>query len=122
MPALNGFVGEYVILQGAFQASPWAAAFAAFGMVLSAVYLLTMFQKVFLGVPAAEAHVDSHDHADPHSSTPAAALADLSFGEVLGTAPLLALCAIIGLYSWPFFNLMNSSVTKLLTVAGVMPK
>src|SRR6266542_2751208 len=52
LPALNGFVGEYVILQGAFQAlqANWLwVAFATFGMVLSAVYLLTFYQKIFLG-------------------------------------------------------------------------
>ena len=127
LPALNGFVGEYVILQGAYQANPWAATFAAVGMVLSAVYLLTMFQKVFLGVPAGEQHPARHGRAavvesngdatavasDGHG----AALADLSTGEIFGTLPLLALCALIGLYSWPFFNLMSSSVGNLLAAA-----
>ncbi len=114
LPALNGFVGEYVILQGAFLANPWAAAFAAFGMVLSAIYLLTMFQKVFLGVSAGDAHEAAHGHVSNAVAGPVQALADLSFREIASTIPLLALCALIGLYSWPFFRLMGSSVSSLL--------
>ena len=104
LPALNGFVGEFVILQGAFLVSPLAAGFAAFGMVLSAVYLLTMFQKVFLG--------ESRDAAN-------AALRDLNWREVLAVAPLIALCFVIGLQATPFFNLMSSSVAGLLAASGL---
>ena len=53
LPGLNGFVGEFSILMGAFNSevlgSPWFAGFAALGVVLAAVYLLYMFEKVFLG-------------------------------------------------------------------------
>jgi NADH-quinone oxidoreductase subunit M len=107
LPALNGFVGEFVILQGAFQASQSWTAFAAFGMVLSAVYLLTFYQKIFLG--------ESRDAANDK-------LVDLNFGEVFAVAPLLVFAFVIGLYSTPFFSAMNASVTNLtnlLTVAGV---
>jgi NADH-quinone oxidoreductase subunit M len=104
LPALNGFVGEFVILQGAFLASPLAAAFAAVGMVLSAAYLLTMFQKVFLG--------ESRDSAND-------ALRDVNWREVAAVAPLIVLCFVIGLQATPFFNLMSSSVASLLAAAGV---
>jgi NADH-quinone oxidoreductase subunit M len=104
LPALNGFVGEFVILQGAFLASPLAAAFAAVGMVLSAVYLLTMFQKVFLG--------ESRDSAND-------ALRDVNWREVAAVAPLIVLCFVIGLQAAPFLDLMGSSVAGLLAAAGV---
>jgi NADH-quinone oxidoreductase subunit M len=104
LPALNGFVGEFVILQGAFQVSPAAAAFAAVGMVLSAAYLLTFFQKVFLG--------ESRDPAND-------ALKDLNWREVLSVAPLIVLCFVIGLAATPFFNLMSSSVAGLLAGTGL---
>ena len=104
LPALNGFVGEFVILQGAFQYNQLWAAFAAFGMVLSAVYLLTFYQKIFLG--------ESRDAAND-------SLQDVNRGEVLAVAPLLALCFLIGLYSLPFFSAMSASVTGLLGAAGV---
>ena len=58
LPGLNGFVGEFSILVGTFNSdilgSPWFAGFAAVGVVLAAVYLLHMFEKVFLGPLTAE--------------------------------------------------------------------
>ena len=107
LPALNGFVGEFVILQGAFQANWQMTAFAALGMILSAVYLLTFFQKIFLG--------ESHDPANDK-------LQDVNWREVLAVAPLLVFVFVIGLYSLPFFNAMNASVTSLLSVAGLAMK
>ncbi|PJF48511.1 MAG: NADH-quinone oxidoreductase subunit M [Chloroflexi bacterium] len=104
LPALNGFVGEFVILQGAFATNPLATVFAAFGMVLSAAYLLTMFQKIFLG--------ESRDPANE-------ALRDLNWREVISVAPLIVMCFVIGLYAAPFFHLMSSSVAGLLTGAGL---
>ena len=49
LPGLNGFVGEFLILLGAFRWDPWLAAFAATGVILSAVYMLWMFQRVNYG-------------------------------------------------------------------------
>ena len=107
LPALNGFVGEFVILQGAFQANQLWTAFAALGMILSAVYLLTFYQKIFLG--------ESRDPANDK-------LVDLNWREVLATVPLLVLVLVIGLYSLPFFNAMGASVNNLLTVANLVLK
>jgi NADH-quinone oxidoreductase subunit M len=49
LPLLNGFVGEFLILLGAFRAAPGVTAAATFGVVLSAVYLLWMYRRVFFG-------------------------------------------------------------------------
>ena len=54
LPGLNGFVGEFTILLGAFgstgaSGSPWYAGLAALGVILAAIYMLYMFQKMFLG-------------------------------------------------------------------------
>jgi NADH-quinone oxidoreductase subunit M len=100
LPALNGFIGEFVILQGAYQANWLMTAFAALGMILSAVYLLTFYQKIFLG--------ESRDAANDK-------LKDVNWSEVLAVAPLLILAFFIGLYSLPFFSAMNASVTSLLS-------
>ena len=107
LPALNGFVGEFVILQGAFQANWVWAAFASLGMILSAVYLLTFYQKIFLG--------ESRDTANDQ-------LRDVNTREVVTVVPLLVLALVIGLYSLPFFSAMGASVTNLLTVAGLAVK
>jgi NADH-quinone oxidoreductase subunit M len=105
LPGLNGFVGEFTILMGAFHstilASPWFAAVATLGVILAAVYLLHMFQQVFLGPVR---HPENEK------------LADLSPREVILLAPLLLLAFWIGLYPNPFFRLMSPAVEQLLAL------
>jgi len=104
LPGLNGFVGEFTILLGAFGSqaigSPWFAGISAIGVIMAAVYILYMFQKMFLG-PAGEI---THHHE----------LKDLNWREILTVAPLLVFMFWIGLYPAPFFNLIAPAVEKLL--------
>ncbi len=103
LPGLNGFVGEFTILLGAFGSpaigSAWFAGLAAVGVILAAVYLLFMFQKLFLGP------VDKEENRS---------LRDLNWREILTLAPLLVFIFWIGLYPQPFFNLMAPAVDKLV--------
>jgi NADH-quinone oxidoreductase subunit M len=105
LPGLNGFVGEFTILLGAFGSkaigSPWYAGVSAIGVIMAAVYILYMFQKMFLG-PAGEI---THHHE----------LKDLNWREILTVAPLLIFMFWIGLYPAPFFNLIAPAVEKLLS-------
>jgi len=105
LPGLNGFVGEFTILLGAFGSkaigSPWYAGISAIGVIMAAVYILYMFQKMFLG-PAGEI---THHHE----------LKDLNWREILTVAPLLVFMFWIGLYPAPFFNLIAPAVEKLLS-------
>ena len=105
LPGLNGFVGEFTILLGAFGStaigSPWYAGISAIGVIMAAVYILYMFQKMFLG-PAGEI---THHHE----------LKDLNWRELLTVAPLLILMFWIGLYPAPFFNLIAPAVEKLIS-------
>jgi NADH-quinone oxidoreductase subunit M len=109
LPGLNGFVGEFTILLGAFGSkvlgSPWYAGLAALGVILAAVYILYMFQKMFLGPegPIVE-EVRQHGHA----------VRDLNWREIVTLVPVLVFIIWIGLYPAPFFNLMAPSVDKLL--------
>jgi NADH-quinone oxidoreductase subunit M len=104
LPGLNGFVGEFTILLGAFGSkaigSAWYAGISAIGVILAAVYILYMFQKMFLG-PAGEI-TQNHE------------LKDLNWREILTVAPLLVFMFWIGLYPAPFFNLIAPAVEKLL--------
>ncbi len=117
LPGLNGFVGEFTILLGAWQAgqaggslgSYLYAAFAASGVILAAIYMLFMFQKLFLGP------VDKEENKK---------LQDLNWREIITLIPLIIMIFWIGLYPKPFFNLMAPAVMKLLyglgsTVAGL---
>ncbi len=105
LPGLNGFVGEFTILLGAFGSkaigSPWYAGISAIGVIMAAVYILYMFQKMFLG-PAGEI---THHHE----------LKDLNWREILTVVPLLIFMFWIGLYPAPFFNLIAPAVEKLLS-------
>jgi NADH-quinone oxidoreductase subunit M len=112
LPGLNGFVGEFTILLGAFGAGLpggaysewgglWFAAISTIGVILAAVYILYMFQKMFLG-PAGEI---TKEHE----------LKDLNWREILTVAPLIILMFWIGLYPAPFFNLIAPAVEKLIS-------
>jgi NADH-quinone oxidoreductase subunit M len=102
LPGLNGFVGEFTILLGSFGstilASPWFAGVATLGVILAAVYLLHMFEKVFLG---------------PLTRPENRLLKDLSAREIVTLVPLLVMIFWIGLYPQPFFNLIAPAVEKL---------
>jgi NADH-quinone oxidoreductase subunit M len=105
LPGLNGFVGEFTILLGAFGSkaigNPWFAGISAIGVIMAAVYILYMFQKMFLG-PAGEI-VQHHE------------LKDLNWREIITVLPLLVFIFWIGLYPAPFFNLLAPAVEKLLS-------
>ncbi|NTW44340.1 MAG: NADH-quinone oxidoreductase subunit M [Anaerolineaceae bacterium] len=103
LPALNGFVGEFTILVGAFGSkvlgSPWFAGVATVGVIIAAVYLLHMFEKIFLGPVTLEENKT---------------LKDLSVREVITMVPLIVMIFWIGIYPKPFFDLINPAVEQLV--------
>jgi NADH-quinone oxidoreductase subunit M len=99
LPALNGFVGELLILLGAFRANPWLGVPAAAGVILGAVYLLSMVRRVFFG---------------PLSKDANRKLVDLGAREKLVAVALALPMFWIGLYPNALLTAVDRSVNDLL--------
>jgi len=104
LPTLNGFVGEFTILAGAFNRVWWWALLGSLGIVLGAAYMLWMYQRVFFG---------------PLTNPENKGLKDLTRREIAYLAPIVLLCFVIGLVPGPFFKVMEKSVNYV--VAKVDP-
>jgi NADH-quinone oxidoreductase subunit M len=99
LPGLNGFVGEFLILLGAFQVSPGWTAAAATGLILGAIYMLWMVRRVIFG---------------PLTNPANEKLQDLNGREVFILAPVLALIIFMGIYPQPFLTRMKPAVDLTL--------
>jgi NADH-quinone oxidoreductase subunit M len=100
LPGTNGFVGEFLILVGAFESElRWYAVIGTTGVILAAVYMLWMFQRVMFG-----------KLTNPKN----AVLTDLSAREVMVMLPLLLFVFWIGFYPNTFFDKMNPSLEHLI--------
>ena len=107
LPGTNGFVGEFLSLMGAFQSSlRWYAVFATTGVILAAVYMLWVYQRVMFGKVT-----------NPKNEN----LKDLSAREIAIMLPLLLFIFWIGIYPNTFFSKMNPAMEKMLTQMGAAP-
>lgn len=95
LPGLNGFVGEFLIFRGVFGLAPWAAAVAILGLLATALFLLTFWQRVFHG-PAAGAGANFRD---------------LDATELITLVPLIVLMFVLGLVPQLLAGLINPLVT-----------
>ncbi|MDQ1397894.1 MAG: NADH-quinone oxidoreductase subunit [Acidimicrobiaceae bacterium] len=98
LPGLNGFVGEFLILIGTFISRRWWAVAAAVGVILSAVYLLWAYQRVFHGEPTGEN----------------AEMTDLTWRERGVMIPLLAVIVFLGVYPKPVLDRIEPSVNRVI--------
>jgi NADH-quinone oxidoreductase subunit M len=99
LPLLNGFVGEFTILQGTFMENWRWGAWAVPGVVLAAAYLLWLYQRVFFGT------ITNPKNEKLHDLTPR---------EVLTFVPLLIMAFWIGLYPKPFFQILEQPVNQIV--------
>ncbi len=104
LPGLSGFVGEFMILMGSFKSGYISGAFAvvgAVGLVIAAIYLLSMFRKMMFG--------------ETHTSI-TGKFFDLTRREVAVVAPLIALMFFIGLYAKPVLTQVNPGTDRVLSM------
>jgi len=100
LPGTNGFVGEFLVLLGAFESNlRWYAVVASSGVILSAVYMLWMFQRVMFG-----------ELDNPKNQK----LKDLNAREIAIMVPLVALIFIMGVYPTPFLDKMAPAIDKVI--------
>jgi NADH-quinone oxidoreductase subunit M len=104
LPGTSGFVGEFLVILGSFQVSPWYAFLAATTLVFGAAYTLWMYKRVIFGEVANEA---------------VSALKDVSAREVLFLALLVLPVLLMGLWPYPFLDVMHASVENLLQQVAV---
>jgi NADH-quinone oxidoreductase subunit M len=98
LPGTSGFVGEMLVLVGAFQASQWAALFAATGLILGAAYMLWLYRRVCFGAL---------------TKPDLKKLTDLNAREIWIFAPLVILTIALGVYPKPVLDVLHPSVQKL---------
>jgi NADH-quinone oxidoreductase subunit M len=103
LPGTNSFVGEFLVLLGTFMAYPMVAVLATLGVILAAVYLLWMVQRILFG---------------PITKPGNAGLADLGMREMAALAPLVVLVFWIGFYPDPLLSILHASVDHLLVQVG----
>lgn len=99
LPGTNGFVGEFLVLMGAFQAKWWYGAIAVLGVIFGAAYFLWYYERAVLG---------------PLGKGVAHVLRDLHLREVTVVVSLSVMILWIGLYPSPFLRIMNGSVQALV--------
>ncbi|MEN9786025.1 MAG: dehydrogenase subunit [Pseudomonadota bacterium] len=99
LPLLNGFVGEFMILLGAFQFAPLPTVVAASGVIFGAAYMLWMFQRVMFG---------------PLTNHANATLTDMNLREIAYMAPLAIAIVVMGVYPQPVLDRVQPSVDRFL--------
>jgi NADH-quinone oxidoreductase subunit M len=99
LPGTAGFIGEFLVLVGAFQVNTWVAALAATGLILGAAYMLYLYRRVIFGVLTKDS---------------LKAIFDMSPREIAVFAPLVVLVIWMGVYPSPFLDVMHASVANLL--------
>ncbi len=100
LPLLNGFIGEFLVLSGAFQAKMWWGIVGATGVIWSACYLLWMYQRVFFGVVKHEEN---------------RALPDLNLRERVALWPAAILALVMGVAPLLWLNAIDPAVRNVLT-------
>jgi NADH-quinone oxidoreductase subunit M len=105
-PGTNSFVGEFLVLMGAFQKYKIAGGFAVIGAILAAAYMLRLLQKMVWA--------DSDGHAHHNDEQSGHMLTDLNFREVVTLLVLAVFVFWIGLHPTPLLDIMDTSVSNLI--------
>ncbi len=98
LPGLNGFIGEFLIFKGVFPLAKWAAAFSAIGLLVTALFLLTILQRVWSGPLAEQGKV----------------FPDLTVKERLIVLPAIVLMFVLGIWPQLLLKVINPTVVRVV--------
>jgi NADH-quinone oxidoreductase subunit M len=98
LPGLNGFIGEFLIFKGSFPLVTWATSLAALGLLVTAIFVLGILQRVFSG-PLNQRWVS---------------LPDLTTGERMSLAPAIGLMFVLGLYPQLILGVVNNTAIMMV--------
>ncbi len=103
LPGMVSFIGEFLVLLGAFQQYMWLGAVATVGIVITAAYVLRVYQKSMTGPlnPDCEG------------------MKDLNGREITALAPIALLIIVLGVFPAPLLNVINPAVDRVMTTVGV---
>ena len=101
LPLTNGFIGEFLLLYGVYQYNTILSIFAGLTIILGAVYMLRMYQNVFLG------------NTKPATET----FADLTMSEMSVFAVIIAIIFVFGIYPKPILHIAQPVIENLLSAA-----
>ena len=96
LPGLNGFPGEFLIFKGSFPLSSWATSISVLGLLMTAIFLLTVIQKVFTGP------------VNPRWES----MPDLTVTERVAVLPAIALMFVLGLFPQLITGMVHSAITQ----------
>jgi len=104
LPGMSSFVSEFLVLTGAYAVNPTATIIATFGIVLAAVYILWLYQRMMTGMPSKEVEE---------------AVTEISKRELIAVAPLLAIMIVLGFVPQVALNIINPAVEQVQKYVGV---
>ena len=107
LPGMNSFVSEFLVIIGTFQRHPWLGLIAALGVILAAVYILVMYQRLATGPRTEDGERAQH------------AIPDMTGREKWVVAPLIAAFLVLGFYPKPVLDVLEPAVTHTLQTVGV---
>ena len=99
LPGLNGFIGEFLIFKGTFSLTTWATSLSLLGLLITAIFILTILQRVFNG-PLNEKW---------------ARLPDLTFTERVLVLPSIAVMFLLGIYPQLILGVINSTTVQIIS-------
>ncbi len=104
LPGMSSFVSEFLVLTGSYAVNPTATIIATFGIVLAAVYILWLYQRMMTGVPSKEVEET---------------VTEISKRELIAVAPLLVIMIVLGFVPQVALNVINPAVERVQKYVGV---